>query len=124
MWNDYTKYETPRECDMQGWIVRFFRRGRMGMRWGLMFALIFATAACASTSLGRRFAVNPLDAIKVGHDQKKDILKKMGRPYRRSVDSRGREVFTYLWADGKGAGQKCTIGFNKSDVVYVVEVYP
>jgi hypothetical protein len=75
-------------------------------------------------AIGRRFAVNPQTALKVGHDQKSDVLRKMGQPYRRFVDSEGREVFTYVWADGRGAGQKAIIAFNRNNVVYLVEVVP
>ena len=78
-------------------------------------------AGCSSLRLGAKFKVDPMSAIKIGHDTKKDVLHKMGQPKRRSIDSEGREIFTYIWANGEGAGQVCTVAFNKNDVVYVVE---
>ena len=78
-------------------------------------------SACSALRLGGKFKVDPLSAIKIGHDTKKDVLHKMGQPKRRSIDSEGREIFTYIWANGEGSGQVCTVAFNKNDVVYVVE---
>jgi len=46
----------------------------------------------------------------------------MGQPFRKSVDARGREIYTYLWADGKGDGVKCIVAFNEEDKVMFVEV--
>lgn len=90
----------------------------------LVASMLFAgLVACAAPRLGRRFAIDPND-LKVGHDQKADVLRKMGQPYRRFADSKGREVFVYVWADGRGSGEKCTIGFNENDTVYLVEVSP
>ncbi len=89
---------------------------------GLLAATLLA--GCGSVSIGRRFPINPVAELKVGHDQKQDVIRKMGQPYRRFVDSQGHEVFTYVWADGNGAGQKCVIAFNKNNVVYLVEVAP
>ena len=87
-------------------------------------ALVCGSLACTPIRLGRRFQVDPQTALKVGHDQKSDVLRKMGRPYRSFVDSEGREVFTYLWADGRGSGQKAVIAFNKNNVIYLIEVSP
>ena len=81
-------------------------------------------AACSPLVLGRPFKVDPRSEIKVGHDLKADVLRKMGDPYRRSVDSEGHEMLVYVFADGKGEGQKCVVAFNKNDVAYVVEVAP
>lgn len=81
-------------------------------------------SACAPLVLGRPFQTDPRTAIKVGHDSKADVLRKMGAPYRRSVDSEGHEMLVYVFADGKGEGQKCVVAFNKNDVAYVVEVAP
>ena len=67
---------------------------------------------------------DPLSEIKIGHDQKQDVLRKMGPPYRAFVDSRGHEVLTYVWANGKGAGRKYLIALNENDVVYLIEVAP
>lgn len=79
---------------------------------------------CSPVTIGRPFRVNPYKAIKVGHDSRKDILNKMGNPYRKNVDAKGREIFTYVWADGKGNGRKCVILFNKNNLVALVEVVP
>lgn len=79
---------------------------------------------CSPILLGSKFKVRPTEAIKVGHDHQKDVLKKMGNPYRRSVDPKGRTLFTYVWTDGKGSGEKCTVAFNKNGIVSLVEVSP
>jgi len=81
-------------------------------------------AQCSPIRLGSRFKVRPTEAIKVGHDHQKDVVKKMGPPYRRSVDPKGRTLFTYVWTDGEGKGEKCTVAFNKNGVVALVEVSP
>ncbi len=86
--------------------------------------LVCAALSCMPIRLGRRFPINPQTDLKVGHDQKTDVLRKMGRPQRSFIDSEGREVFTYLWADGRGNGQKALIAFNKNNVIYLVEVSP
>ena len=83
-----------------------------------------ALTGCAPLVLGRPFLVDPSKEIKIGHDVKADVLRKMGDPYRRSVDSEGHEMLVYVFADGKGGGQKCVVAFNKNDVAYVVEVAP
>ena len=90
----------------------------------IVVVLVCGSVACGPLWLGARFPVNPQTDLKIGHDQKSDVLRKMGRPYRKFVDSEGREVFTYLWADGKGNGQKALIAFNKNNVVYLIEVSP
>jgi hypothetical protein len=90
----------------------------------IVVALVCGSLACTPIWLGRRFQADPQTALKVGHDQKSDVLRKMGRPYRKFVDSQGREVFTYLWADGNGNGQKAVIAFNKNNVIYLIEVSP
>ena len=74
--------------------------------------------------IGARFPIDPQKELKVGHDQKADVVRKMGQPYRKFIDSQGHEVFTYVWANGRGGGQKCVIAFNQNDVVYLVEVAP
>ena len=89
----------------------------------ILLALCFLTQ-CSPIRLGSRFKVRPTEAIKVGHDHQKDVLKKMGNPYRRSVDPKGRALFTYVWTDGEGKGEKCTVAFNKNGVVALVEVSP
>ena len=84
----------------------------------------FVGVGCGSARLGSKFKIDPKRELKVGHDQKADVIRKMGQPYRKFVDSKGHEVFTYVWASGTGAGQKCVIAFNKNNVVYLVEVAP
>ena len=94
---------------------------------GWLAVVLFAgtlVAGCGSAKIGRPFKIDPRRELKVGHDQKADVERKMGRPYRRFVDSKGHEVFTYVWADGKGRGQKCLIAFNENNVIYLVEVAP
>ena len=86
--------------------------------------LLCGSVACGPLWLGARFPINPQTDLKIGHDQKSDVLRKLGRPYRTFVDSAGREVFTYLWADGEGNGEKAVIAFNKNNVIYLIEVSP
>lgn len=90
---------------------------------GLLITLCMLTQ-CSPIRLGARFKARPTEAIKVGHDRQADVLKKMGTPYRRSVDPKGRSLFTYVWTDGEGNGEKCTVAFNKNGVVALVEVSP
>ena len=90
----------------------------------VFFTAAFFLTACGPLTLGRHFKLNPSADLKIGHDQQKDVLRKLGQPFRRAVDAKGRQIFTYLWADGKGAGKKCTIAFNKNGVVSIVEVVP
>ncbi|MBI2377838.1 MAG: hypothetical protein HYV07_27800 [Deltaproteobacteria bacterium] len=78
---------------------------------------------CVSVPIGRRVSADPRTALKVGHDRQSDVLSKLGPPYRKFVDSRGHEVFAYLWADGEGAAEKCLVAFNEVGAVYLVEVY-
>ena len=90
---------------------------------GIVISLCMLTQ-CSPIQLGRPFKARPTEAIKVGHDHQKDVVKKTGSPYRRSIDPQGRTLFTYVWADGKGNGEKCTIAFNKNGVVALIEVSP
>ena len=80
--------------------------------------------ACAPVQIGRRYSASPRTEVKVGFHTKADVEGKMGPPFRKAVDARGREIYTYVWADGKGGGEKCVIAFNKNGVVYLVETYP
>ena len=91
---------------------------------GLIATGLLLIQACAPLSMGRPFKVYPEIALNPGHDSKGDVLSKMCQPFRKSVDNEGREIFTYLWADGKGNGQKCIILFNKNKTVALVEVIP
>jgi hypothetical protein len=86
------------------------------------FSVLFLSVACAPRSIGRRFSINAATNIKVGHDQKRDVLTKLGPPVRRIIDGSGCEIFTYLWANGKGAGYKSIIAFNKNQIVSLVEI--
>ncbi len=86
--------------------------------------LFVAATGCATVSLGRQFAADPRTTVKVGLHSKQDIVAAVGPPVRTFLDSRGREVFTYLWADGRGAGEKCLIAFNENAIVYLVECTP
>lgn len=85
-------------------------------------AITVTVGGCATLSLGSRFPINPRQEIKVGHDTEKDVINKMGQPFRRATDAQGRAILTYVWANGKGYGEKCVIAFNKNGLVYVVEV--
>lgn len=78
-------------------------------------------SACGPLVLGSKFQNDPAK-IKVGHDSKKDVIAKLGAPYRTSMDSRGQEVLSYVWADGKGRGEKAIIVLNKNGMVSLVEV--
>ena len=101
------------------------RRTRPWARLGALgcAAVVAITlGGCASLSLGSRFPINPRQQIKVGHDSEKDVIAKMGQPFRRATDAQGRAVLTYVWADGNGYGEKCVVAFNKNGLVYVVEV--
>lgn len=90
-----------------------------------MVSLLAASllAACSPLTLGRDFGDTP-QKIKVGYHTAKDVAQMMGPPYRKTIDPTGREIFTYLWADGTGGGRKCVIAFNKQGEVVVVEVIP
>jgi hypothetical protein len=90
----------------------------------LFVTFVVLLFGCAPLTLGRPFGADPALEIKAGHDLRKDVIGKMGQPFRRGVDSRGREIFTYVWADGVGGGSKCLIAFNKNGVVSLVEVTP
>lgn len=90
----------------------------------VFFTAAFCLTACGPLTIGRPFKINPSVDLKIGHDQQKDVLRKLGQPFRRTLDAKGRQIFTYLWADGKGAGKKCTVAFNKNGIVSIVEVVP
>ena len=94
------------------------------MRSLVWMTALVASTACVPLVIGRPFQVDPRAAIKVGYDAKADVVRKMGEPYRRSVDAEGHEAYVYVWADGDGGGQKCIVAFNKNDVAYLVEVAP
>ena len=83
--------------------------------------LVSAFVGCAPLTLGSPFRTDP-EKIKVAHHTKKDVETMMGQPFRKSVDAKGREIYTYLWADGKGDGVKCIVAFNEEDKVMFVEV--
>lgn len=82
--------------------------------------LLAFLSSCAGPSLGRRFP-DPAETLKIGFDRREDVIRKMGSPYRVTVGPEGRELLVYLWADGRGQGEKCVVGLNADGVVYVVE---
>lgn len=86
--------------------------------------VVLSFVGCAPVQIGRKYSGQPQTEVKVGFHNKSDVEAKMGPPFRKAVDGQGREVYTYVWADGKGAGEKCVIAFNKNGIVYLVEVYP
>jgi len=90
----------------------------------LSVCTVLLAMACSPLKLGSAFRVDPATQLKIGHDHKKDVLNKMGPPYRRVVDAKGREILTYLWANGEGKGRKCILAFNKNGVLSIVEVSP
>ena len=98
--------------------------GGFGLRrlcsW-LAVAAVTLSSACGPLVLGSPFRSDPAK-IKVGHDAKKDVIAKLGAPYRTAMDSRGQEVLTYVWADGRGRGEKAIIVLNKNGMVSLVEV--
>ena len=101
------------------------RRLAAALRRGSLAVLLSsAVAGCGSMALGHRFPINPATDIKIGHDRVDDVVRKMGTPYRRFTDAKGRQILTYVWADGDGAGQKCVVAFNEAGLAYVVEVAP
>ena len=93
------------------------------VRWLCAALLAASLFACGGAQLGRPYP-EPTTTLKVGYDREGDVLAKMGAPYRRTLDSRGRMLFTYLWADGKGAGQSCLVAFNEDGIVSLVDVAP
>ncbi len=99
------------------------RTPRRGLPHIVLCALVIAAmlSSCAPLRLGHPFRIAP-SKVKVGHDQKRDVIAKMGPPYRSVIDKRGQEVLTYVWADGRGGGEKCLIVLNKNGIVSVVEV--
>ena len=46
----------------------------------------------------------------------------MGQPYRRTLDTRGRVLLTYVWADGQGGGETCLVALNEDGIVALVDV--
>jgi|GEM_PF-2691583 len=87
----------------------------------LITFMLLILLGCAPITLGSPFKTDP-HKIKVAHHTKKDVEVMMGQPFRKSVDAKGREIYTYLWADGQGGGMKCIIAFNEEDKVMFVEV--
>ena len=94
-----------------------FRLGALGLA---LFAMV-ALGACGATSLGRHFD-DPTQLVKVGYDREEDVVAKMGRPYRRTLDTRGRVLLTYIWADGSGGGETCIVALNEVGIVSLVDV--
>jgi hypothetical protein len=78
-------------------------------------------SGCASNALGQRFP-DPISTLKIGHDTENDVVTKLGSPFRRTLDTQGRTVLTFLWADGDGAGTSCIVALNQDGVVALVDV--
>lgn len=93
-------------------------------RAALCLLCAWLCGACFAAPLGRRFSSRALAQIKVGFDTQATVTKKMGSPYRRSVDPSGRALWVYLWADGQGEGEVKVVGFNTRGVVFLVENAP
>ena len=83
-----------------------------------IFALLLA---CAPQTIGHPFKVNPRDAVELGVDNRGAVESALGKPRRRFTDPDGREVFVYVWADGKGGGEKYLVAFNGEGIAYLVE---
>jgi outer membrane protein assembly factor BamE (lipoprotein component of BamABCDE complex) len=79
-------------------------------------------SGCVPTFLGRPFSQNPLREVKVGFDQKKDVLRKLGTPYRQHADEYGNTFFVYVWSDGAKQARKCVVMFNSQGLVSIVNV--
>lgn len=88
----------------------------------LLLACSLIGVSCTPPELGRRFSRNPLQKVKVGFDQQKDVYRKLGQPYRQQSDAQGNTFFVYLWADGVSQGRKCIIMFNAQGLVSMVNV--
>ena len=84
----------------------------------LCFSLV---GGCANNSLGLRYPA-PETTIKLGHDTVSDVVTKMGSPFRRSIDSKGRKVLTYVWADGAAESRTCIIAFNIDGIAAILDV--
>jgi len=83
--------------------------------------LTLLATGCANNSLGLRYPA-PSKTIKLGYDSEADVVQKMGPPFRRSVDSKGRTILTYVWADGGSQSRTCIVGFNAVGIAAVLDV--
>jgi len=92
------------------------------LRSGLLIISLLSVA-CGGVQLGQPYP-EPTTTLKIGYDREEDVLAKMGPPYRRTLDSRGRLLLTYIWADGQGAGQSCLVALNEDGIVALVDVAP
>lgn len=88
----------------------------------LLISLLGVNSACLPTHLGHPFSPDPERELKVGFDQKRDVIRKLGAPYRTHSDEQGNTLFVYLWSDGDRRGRKCVIMFNTQGVVSIVNV--
>ena len=86
-----------------------------------MRLILLLLAACVPATIGHPFTRNPRDAVKLGVDNRAKVESALGRPHRRFSDPDGREVFVYVWADGKGNGEKYLVAFNGEGIAYLVE---
>ena len=87
----------------------------------IALALSLSLSGCANNSLGIRYPA-PETTVKLGHDTVSDVVTKMGSPFRRSVDSKGRTILTYVWADGSSESRTCIIAFNTDGVAAILDV--
>ncbi len=100
--------------------------GRRAVFWGwwLVIVVLLGLMACAGPlQMGRNFG-NSCTKVKEGYHSGSDVVRIMGEPYARETDPKGRRIFVYFWADGKGNGQKCVIVFNRKGRVMLKAVAP
>lgn len=106
---------------------RWFNRTRLKattVAAGCTLSLVVASG-CAPATLGHggngpRFTEMQAK-LRAGFDDKKSVLAALGPPQQQLTDGQGREIFVYVWADGRGDGEHCVVAFNTSGVVYLVD---
>ena len=103
---------------------KYGQRGMVLARW-LILLLVFTSVACAGPLQMGRYFGNSCAEIKEGYHTSGDVIRIMGSdPYSRETDPKGRRIFVYFWADGRGDGKKCVILFNRKDRVMLKTVAP
>ena len=90
--------------------------------WLIMICCLIGGIGCAPAFLGSPFSQNPLREVKVGFDQQKDVLRKLGTPYRQHADEQGNTFFVYVWSNGVQKARKCIVMFNPQGFVSIVNV--
>ena len=88
----------------------------------ILLGICSISVGCAPAFLGRPFSQNPTREVKVGFDQQKDVLRKLGAPYRQHTDEQGNLFFVYIWSDGEQSARKCIVMFNPQGLVSIVNV--